>query len=131
MASQLIETPEVSSAGGRPYSPALKVGPWVIVSGQVPIDRNGETVGLGDPAGQWRQCLDNIQNLLEAAGASMADVVLLDLFVTDMRHYLNHGEIRTEYFHRPYPASTVVAVGSLAHEDWVIEISAQAYVESP
>ena len=128
MAAELIETPEVSSAGGRPYSPALKVGRWVIVSGQVPIDRDGETVGLGDPAAQWRQCLDNIQNLLQAAGASMGDVVLLDLFVTDMRHYLNHGEIRKEYFQEPYPASTVVAVNSLAHEDWIIEISAQAYI---
>jgi enamine deaminase RidA (YjgF/YER057c/UK114 family) len=47
-----------------------------------------------------------------------------------MRHYLNQREIRRDYFREPFQAWTVVAVNPLAHEDWIIEISAQAYVES-
>ena len=125
---ELVETDEVKSAGGRPYSPAVRAGDWLIVSGQVPIDGAGNTVGKGDPAAQWRQCLENIRVLVEEAGGSLADIARMDMFVTDMRHYHNHGEIRKDFFKPPYPAQTVVGVTSLAHEDWVIEIEAAAYL---
>jgi len=128
MSTQLIQTTGVKSAGGRPYSPALRVGDTIYLSGQVPIDANGNTVGPGDGAAQWRQCLENLKALLEEAGASLRDVVFLQLFVTDMRVYMKHGEIRREYFQEPFPASTVVGVTSLAQEDWMIEIQATARV---
>lgn len=125
---ELVETDNVKSAGGRPYSPALRVGDHLHVSGQVPIDRDGRTVGPGDPAGQWRQCFENVKELIEAAGCTMADIYFLNLYVTDMRIYIEHGEIRKEYLSPPYPASTVVQVGSLAQADWFIEIEAHAYL---
>jgi reactive intermediate/imine deaminase len=124
---QLIETDAVKSAEGRPYSPALKVGDWLLIAGQVPHGPDGTTVST-DPAEQWRQCLENIKSLVEAGGATMDDVVRLDVFVTDIRHYLNHGEIRKEYFKPPYPIATAVAVHGLAREEWLIEIEAQAYL---
>jgi reactive intermediate/imine deaminase len=124
---QLVETDSVKSAEGRPYSPALRVGDWLMVSGQVPLGPDGKTTST-DAADQWHQCLKNIQTLVEAAGGTMADVVRLDVFVTDIRHYLNHGMIRKEYFDPPYPICTALEVSGLAREEWVIEIEAQAYL---
>jgi 2-iminobutanoate/2-iminopropanoate deaminase len=129
MRGELVETAGVKSVSGRPYSPALRIGDWVLMSGQVPIDAEGNDV-TDDAATQWRQTLDNIKELVESAGGSMADVVRINVFVTDIRHYLNHGDIRKEYFDEPYPICTALAVSGLAREDWVIEIEAIAYLGS-
>ena len=127
MRRTLIETEGVKSAEGRYYSPGLRAGDWMVLSGQVPLGEDGKTVST-DAATQWRQCLDNIKTLLESAGASMDDVVMCNVFVTDMRHYLNHQEIRREYFSEPYPISTAIGGISLAREEWLIEIEAWAHV---
>lgn len=124
---ELVETEAVKSAEGRPYSPALRLGDWLMVSGQVPLGEDGKTVST-DPETQWRQCLDNIRALVEAAGGTMDDVVRIDVFVTDIRHYLNHGDLRKEYFSAPYPICTALEVSGLAREEWWIEIEAQAYL---
>jgi 2-iminobutanoate/2-iminopropanoate deaminase len=125
----LVETSRVKSAGGRPYSPAVRAGDWLYLSGQVPIDAEGNTVGRSDPAAQWHQCLDNLKELLESVGAGMANITFLQLFVTDMDEvYLKHGEIRREYFEAPFPASTVTETRRLAQPDWMIEIQAVAYL---
>jgi enamine deaminase RidA (YjgF/YER057c/UK114 family) len=125
---QLVQTPDTSPAGGRPYSPALRVGEWLVIAGQAPVDSDGKVVGRGDPAAQWRRCLENIRVLVEAAGGSMADVAYTGIYVTDMRHHLEHNEIRREFFEAPYPTATVVGVTSLAGEGWLIEIEALAYL---
>jgi 2-iminobutanoate/2-iminopropanoate deaminase len=124
---ELVETEEVRSAEGRPYSPALRVGDWLMVSGQVPLGANGKTVST-DADAQWRQCLENIKVLVEGAGGTMDDVVRIDIFVTDIRHYLNHGDLRKEYFQPPYPICTALEISGLAREEWLIEIEAQAYL---
>ena len=125
---QMIESENVRSAGGRPYSPAMRVGDQLYISGQVPIDGSGATVGPGDPVAQTRQCFENIKELVEAAGGSMDDIFWLTSYVTDMRVFMEHPEIRTEFLSPPYPASTVVQVGSLAQPGWMIEIEARAYL---
>jgi len=118
----------VRSAGGRPYSPALRCGDFVFVSGQVPIDAEGRTVCHGDILAQGRQALENVRGLVEAAGGALDDVCFLGLYVTDIRNYHRFGELRREYFHEPFPASTVIGVTGLAEPDWLIEIEAIAYV---
>ena len=123
-----MQTAETKPAGGRPYSPALRVGDWLVIAGQAPVDADGRVVGRGDAAQQWRRCLENIRALVEEAGGSMADVVHIGIYVTDMRHHLAHSEIRREFFEEPYPTATVVGVTSLASEDWLIEIEALAYL---
>ncbi len=125
---KLIETKGVKSAGGRPYSPALRVGDYLYISGQVPIDAQGRTVGAGDPVAQGRQVLENIKELIETAGGKMDDIVQLLICVTDIRHYFTFGELRKEYFKPPYPASTTIGVTGLAQADWCIEIQATAYL---
>jgi 2-iminobutanoate/2-iminopropanoate deaminase len=123
-----VQTPDTTPAGGRPYSPALRAGDWLVVAGQAPVGADGNVVGRGDAAAQWRQCLENIRALVEAAGGSMADVVHLGIYVRDMQHHLDHSEIRREFFEEPYPTATVVGVTALAGEDWLIEIEALAYL---
>ena len=128
MGFEVVETASSRPAGGRPYSPALRVGDWLIVSGQAATGPEGEVVGRGDPEAQWRQCLGNIEALVKQAGGSMADVVEITIYVRDMRYHLDHSEIRKEFFSVPYPTATVVEVAALAHEDWLIEIAARAYL---
>jgi reactive intermediate/imine deaminase len=123
-----VIAPGVPSAGGRPYSPALRCGNFVFVSGQVPIDRDGRTVGQGDVVAQGRQALENVRALVEAAGGALDDVCFLSIYVTDIRNYTPFGELRREYFREPFPASTVIGVTGLAEPDWLIEIEAIAYV---
>ena len=126
--AQLVEGQNVKAAGGRPYSPAMRAGDYLYISGQVPVDGSGSTVGPGDPVAQTRQCFDNIKELVEAAGGTMEDVFWLTSYVTDIRVFMDHSEIRTEYFSPPYPASTVVQVAALAQVGWMIEIEARAYL---
>ncbi|MGH7860646.1 MAG: RidA family protein [Candidatus Dormibacteraceae bacterium] len=141
MEKQLIVGPGYEGGlGGRIWSPGIKVGPWLFLSGVTAVDyENGETVGLSggggmtppsiDPEAQWRQVLTNIKVLLAAAGGTMRDVVLANVFVTDMRYYYEYEWIRREFFEPPYPVSTAVAVRSLVRPDWLLEIEIQAYIE--
>lgn len=123
-----ISTEEVKAAGGRPYSPAVLCGDFLLISGQVPIDGKGQTVGRGDIVAQARQALGNIRALVEAAGGTMDDVAFLTLYVTDMRHFPTFGEIRREFFREPFPASTIIGVTGLANQDWLIEIEGVAFL---
>lgn len=123
-----ISTEEVKPAGGRPYSPAIQCGDFLFISGQVPIDGKGQTVGRGDIMAQARQALHNMKALVEAAGGTMDDIAFLSLYVTDMRHYPTFGEIRREFFREPFPASTIIGVTGLANQDWLIEVEGIAYL---
>jgi 2-iminobutanoate/2-iminopropanoate deaminase len=67
---------------------------------------------------------------VEEAGGAMERMYFLTIYVTDMRVYIDHGDIRTEYLSAPYPASTVVQVGSLAMPDWFVELEASVYLGS-
>jgi 2-iminobutanoate/2-iminopropanoate deaminase len=128
--------------GGRIWSPGLRVGPWVFLSGITSVDYDQKkTVGIEDrgptsltppkkdPEAQWRQVLSNIKSMMEQAGGSMADVVMANVFVTDMHYYYDYEWVRQEYFVEPYPVCTAVEVGALVHTDWMLEIEVIGYIE--
>lgn len=125
---KLIEAKGIKSAGGRPYSPALRVGEYVYIAGQVPIDAQGNTVSIGDPLGQGKQVLKNIKTLVEAADGTMEDIVRLLICVTDIRHYFAFYEELRKEFKPPYPAMTTICVAALVQPEWCIEIEAIAYL---
>lgn len=127
-AKKLIEAKGVKSAGGRPYSPALRVGDYLYIAGQVPIDEQGNTVGLGDPLAQGRQVLKNIKAITEAAGGTMDDIVRLLICVTDIRHYFTFFEELRKEFKPPYPTMTTICVAALVQQEWCIEIEAVAHL---
>lgn len=98
------------------------------VSGQVAFDADGDIVGIGDIRAQTRQVLDNVRTILAAAGGTMADIVQVVVYVTDMRHLAAIHEVRAEYFEPPYPASTLVQVSALVRPELLVEISAIAVI---
>ncbi len=91
-----------------PYSPAVRAGNLLFASGQVPKDpRTGEIVGR-DVREQARRTLENLQMVLEAAGATMADVVSITVYLADALDWGAFNEVYREVFRPPYPARTVV-----------------------
>jgi enamine deaminase RidA (YjgF/YER057c/UK114 family) len=111
------------------YTPAFRVrGDLIVCSGITSGDEEGNTIGVGDPAAQTRQILTTLKRTLEAAGASLDDVVSLRVFSTDMRNREAINAERLKFFSEPLPASTHVEVSRLAKPDRVVEIEALAVV---
>jgi 2-iminobutanoate/2-iminopropanoate deaminase len=110
-----------------PYSPAVRAGPFIYVSGQVPRNPvSGELVG-DDVATQTRQTLSNVQRLLELAGASLKDVISATIYLANVDDWGTMNSVYTEFFTAPYPSRT--AVGAELR-DILVEISVVAYVGS-
>lgn len=115
-------------APGPGYSHAVTGrGRWVATAGQVALDDAGQLVAPDDPQAQTRQVFANLSRALAAAGASFADVVKLNYYVTDITMLPAVRVIRDEYVDtaRP-PASTAVQVAALAMPGLMIEIEAWA-----
>jgi len=100
----------------------------IYVSGQLARDRAGNVVGKGDMRAQLRQVGENVKAALEAAGASLGDLVKTTTFVTDIEEYFKHVDVRMEYFGAALPTSTTVEVRRLAHPDFLVEVEAIAVV---
>src|SRR5436309_151966 len=109
---QAISSPNAPKAIG-PYSPAIRVGLLLFVSGQVPLDPATGQMVEGGIAEQTRRVLDNIGALLEAADRSFADVVRTTIFLADMNDFGAVNEIYGQYFSEPYPARATVQVARL------------------
>jgi 2-iminobutanoate/2-iminopropanoate deaminase len=109
---QAISSPDAPQAIG-PYSPAIRAGQLLFVSGQVPIDPATGDLVQGDVQAQTRRVLDNIGALLEAGGLSFADVVRTTVFLADMGDFQAMNEIYATYFPAPPPARATVQVSRL------------------
>ena len=108
-----------------PYSPAVRAGGFIYVSGQTPRNPvSGELVG-DDVATQTRQTLSNVQSILAHCGASLRDVVSVTVYLTNVDDWGSMNEVYAEFFTAPFPSRT--AVGS-ALRDILVEISVVAYV---
>jgi 2-iminobutanoate/2-iminopropanoate deaminase len=117
-------------AGG--YSQAVRAelgdATMVFVSGQLPTDVTGSLVGVGDVRAQARQVFENLRAILSANGATFADVVKIDTFVTDLGGLPAIREVRSGYLGDEPPASTLVEVNGLVHPDALIEVDLVAIV---
>ena len=100
----------------------------IFISGQVPRDGNGAVVGKGDIRAQLEQVCENVKICLEAAGATLADLVQTTTYVTDIEAFFRCIDVRVRYFESGMPTSTTVEVSRLAHPDLLVEISAVAVV---
>jgi 2-iminobutanoate/2-iminopropanoate deaminase len=100
----------------------------IFVSGQLARDSKGEVVGKGDMRAQIRQTGENIKAALAAAGATLADVVKTNTYVTDIEEFFKHTDVRMEYF-GAMPTSTTLEVRKLAHPDLLVEIEVIAMVD--
>ena len=113
------------------YSQGVKVTQAqtiLFLSGQVAYTEDGSVACRGDFKGQARGAYEAIKALVESQGGTMANVIKLTTYVTDMRYRVDLPPLREEYFGKKGPASTLVEISALAHPDWMIEIEAIAVI---
>lgn len=111
-----------------PYSPALRVGNLLFLSGQIPLDPASGQLVEGDIRAQTTRVLDNIGALLKGAGINFAQVARTTIFLTDIGDFAAVNEIYATYFSEPYPARATVQVARLPR-DVRIEIDAIAVID--
>jgi enamine deaminase RidA (YjgF/YER057c/UK114 family) len=128
------EGTNIRMSGGKPsYSHVVTVsgsGKIVYTAGQLARDIDGNCVGKGDMRAQMEQTFQNLDRCLKAAGATWADVVKTNTFVTDFDEFQKCADIRMRYLGMATPTSTTVGVTRLAGPDFMIEIEAVAVVNS-
>jgi 2-iminobutanoate/2-iminopropanoate deaminase len=110
----------VNAAGSAPvigpYSPALKVGNLLFLSGSIPLDPKSGQIVQGGIAEQTTRVLDNIKTLLEAAGASFNHVARTTVFMVDLGEFTQMNEVYSKYFTAPFPARSTVQVVKLPRD---------------
>lgn len=110
-----------------PYSQGRTGGGLLFVAGQGPFDATGRMVG-STIAEQTRATLDNVKAIVEAAGATLADVVKVNVYLTDLAHFGAMNEVYASFFPEPYPARTTVEAGLLG---FLVEIDAVVALPTP
>ncbi len=108
------------------YSHLVKYENLMFIAGQVALDGQGNVVGEGDMAAQFRQVLENLKTVLASEGADFSDIVKINIYTTDVDGLLQQMAIRSEYFGDYAPASTLVQIDRLARPVFLLEIEAIA-----
>jgi len=112
MKKAIIKTDAAPKAIGT-YSQAVKVGATVYLSGQIPLVPDTMELVKGDVRMQITRVFDNLRAVAEAAGGGLADVVKLNVYLTDLGHFPLVNEVMAQYFREPYPARAAVGVAAL------------------
>ena len=126
MVKEVILTEKAPKPIG-PYSQAVKVGPFLFGSGQIPIDPAIGQVVSGGIREQTERVMENIKAVVEAAGYSMDDVVKVTVFIKDLKYFSEFNEVYAKYFKEP-PARTTVQVAELP-KGVLLEVDFIAYKE--
>ena len=125
---QVVQPNNVAKPAGV-WSPAVVVtqpGKLVFLSGFTARDETGKVAHVGDIRGQTRLVCENLKATVEASGGTLADLVSVCVFVTDIEQFDAIHEVRRQYFPSEPPSSTMVEVTRLVHKDMLIEINAVA-----
>jgi len=131
MTKEIIHTTNAPQAIGT-YSQAIKVGRSVYLSGQIPLIPATMVLVEGDIAAQITQVFDNLQAVAVASGGSFADIVKLNVFLTDLADFPVVNEIMGNYFQQPYPARAAIGVaalpkGAAVEMDAIMHLEPQEY----
>ncbi len=112
MSRSIVHTDEAPAAIGT-YSQAVKVGNTVYLSGQIPLDPKTMTLVNDTIEDEIHQVFKNLRAVAVAAGGTLADIVKLNIYLTDLGHFAKVNEIMSQYFQPPYPARAAIGIGSL------------------
>ena len=118
--------PSGATSPALPFSPGIRAGGFVFVSGQVALDpETGALVGSGDVRAQARQALANVRRVLEAAGSGMDKLVKVTVFLADIGEFAAMNDVYRDVVPEPYPARSTVEA-ELARPEFLVEIEAVA-----
>lgn len=112
MSTSVISTDRAPGAIG-PYSQAVRAGNTVYFSGQIPLDPATGNLVEGDIATQTRRVFDNLTAVAEAAGGSLAKIVRVGIYVTDLANFATVNQVMADYFQAPFPARSTIEVSGL------------------
>ena len=128
MAAREAINPPGMFANSPILSAGIKMGQFVFLSGHVASDEHGNVVGIGNTAEQAEFIMQRIQEVLEAAGASLKDVVTTTTFFTPRADIAAYNSVRTRYYPQDPPASATVIVNALLNPEWLLEIQLVAVI---
>jgi len=126
MRKEIVATNEAPAAVG-PYSQATKVGDWLFLSGQIPLEPTTGQIASGGIVPQTRRVLENVRAVLKAAGATFEDVVRVNVYLIDLGDFAQMNEIYATYFPKDPPARATVGVAALPRGA-AVEIECTAYL---
>ena len=109
-----------------PYSPAVRAGDFIFVAGQVPVDPTTDKMSNGDIEHETRLVLNNIRRIVEGAGATMADVVRVGVYIKDGADFAAMNAVYAEFFGENKPARSTIVCGFVA--DIKVEIDCVVYI---
>ena len=112
------------------FSKAVRIGNIIAVTGTAPIASDGSVATPGDVYGQAKRCLEIIKDVIEQAGGSLNDVIRTRILLTDMNTWKDAAKAHGEVFSEIKPACTFVEVSRFINPEWLIEIEADAILES-
>ncbi len=112
MTRQIISTADAPQAIGT-YSQAVRIGPTVYISGQIPLDPATGQLVSGDIETEIRRVFDNLAAIAKAAGGSLRHAVRVTVYLTDLVHFAKVNEIMAQYFPEPWPARAALGVAQL------------------
>ncbi|HBL17440.1 MAG: reactive intermediate/imine deaminase [Elusimicrobia bacterium GWA2_69_24] len=124
MKKEAVQTQKAPAAIG-PYSQAIRSGGFLFISGQLPLDPVSGAMAAADVAGQTRKALENMGEILRAAGAEYRDVVKTTVFMTDLGRFAEMNGVYAEFFPDTPPARAAVQVSALP-KGALVEIEALA-----
>ncbi len=112
------------------YAHAIQIDNTIYISGQIPLDQEMNVVGKNDIAVQTERVYENLRKVIEEAGGSMSNIVMLNIYCTDLEAYDKETrQLRKKYFGDYYPAITAVEVKRLYRPDFMIEVEAVAVLD--
>ncbi len=111
------------------YSRAVRVGNVVEMSGTIALDRNGNSMGVGDPYKQTVEIIKIAKGVLEKAGSSLEDVIRTRIYVTDISMWEEVGNAHGEFFREIKPATSMVEVSGLIRPESLVEIEFSARLD--
>jgi len=110
-----------------PYSPGVRSGNTVYVSGTLAMDASGKVIGGGDARAQTRAVLEAIKGVVVAAGGSMSDIAFNQIFLKDLADYAAMNEVYREYFPKDPPARYCIRA-DLVKPEFLVEIASTAHI---